>query len=759
MRQRHAHRGSEHREHDDGRSGRQMNETCGCGRQALIAPPGDHVAEAAEQRNGNPERAGGCGCPQYGNVEVDQRGYDDVAAPNTRKTRDQAGAEAQACIGQGTRQTAMGRGSPVREHHAGCQSEKAADEEGQSAVGKQLRHLTTGETAKNEKQSPAAHHGPIHGVASDLRAGRCHGREDDGRKRRCHGHGGGDGKVDPAGIEQEQQRGYDHDSATDAEHAAENAGYESGGRAGQEQRGIERRHADSEQNVQLNLTGTLSMNLYQRIMDASVDHQLDVAFSLPSGARWTHAQLHEAVARCARVLSDAGVEAGDRVTVQVEKSAENIVLYLAVLRIGAVFVPLNTAYTDVELEYFLTDSQPRVLVCDPRRLDSLEAMALRLGVAATFTLGADGRGTLMATLEQSMETAPVRVRADGDLAAIVYTSGTTGRSKGAMLTHDNLFTNAATLRQIWGWQPDDVLLHALPIYHVHGLFVALHCALLEPSPILLLPRFDVDAVLAALPEATVLMGVPTFYVRLLADVRFDRRRCAHMRLFISGSAPLLPETFAAFEARTGQRILERYGMTEAGMITSNPLHGERVAGTVGYPLPDVEVRLRCPEQETVVQEGVGVLEIRGPNVFQGYWQQPERTAAEFREGWFVTGDLAQREADGRVSIVGRHKDLIISGGLNIYPREIEFEINQLPGIDEAAVIGVPHPDFGEAVIALVVASDDWPGEERVIAELRARLAGFKVPRRVLRTAELPRNAMGKVQKALLRDTHAAILSG
>ncbi|TVS12913.1 MAG: malonyl-CoA synthase [Gammaproteobacteria bacterium] len=500
------------------------------------------------------------------------------------------------------------------------------------------------------------------------------------------------------------------------------------------------------------------MNLYQRIFEAADHHQDDVAISLPSGARWTHAALHEAVARCARVLAAAGVEAGDRVTVQVEKSSENIVLYLAVLRIGAIFVPLNTAYTDAELEYFLKDAQPRVLVCDPRRLESLEVMGLRLGVAATFSLGADGRGTLMAALEQSIETAPLRHRGDDDLAAIVYTSGTTGRSKGAMLTHGNLFANAATLRSIWGWQADDVLLHALPIYHVHGLFVALHCALLEPSRILLLPRFDVDAVLAALPEASVLMGVPTFYVRLLADQRFDRSRSEHMRVFISGSAPLLPETFAAFEARTGQRILERYGMTEAGMITSNPLHGERVAGTVGYPLPDVDVRLRCPEQEKVIVEGVGVLEIRGPNVFQGYWQQPERTAAEFREGWFVTGDLAEQGADGRVSIVGRHKDLIISGGLNIYPREIEFEINQLSGIEEAAVVGVPHADFGEAVIALVVAGDDWPGEERVIAELRARLAAFKVPRRVLRTDELPRNAMGKVQKALLRETYAGILS-
>lgn len=495
------------------------------------------------------------------------------------------------------------------------------------------------------------------------------------------------------------------------------------------------------------------MNLYQRIFDAAASQRSAVAFRIPGLGERTHVQLHDAVGRCANVLSDAGVRPGDRVTVQVEKSFENVVLYLAVLRTGGVYMPLNTAYTSAELTYFLDDAEPRVLVCDPARLPDLEPLAVAANVAATLTLAADGSGTLTDLMGRASSHATIAARGGDDLAAIVYTSGTTGRSKGAMLSHGNLFANASTLRRIWGWQPGDVLLHALPIYHVHGLFVALHCAMLEPSPVLLLPRFDVDAVLVALPEASVLMGVPTFYVRLLGDPRFDSACCAHMRLFISGSAPLLPETFAAFEARTGMRILERYGMTEAGMITSNPLDGERIAGTVGHPLPDVEVRLRAPDGGHVDPGGVGVLEIRGPNVFQGYWRQPERTAETFRDGWFITGDLAREDADGRISIVGRHKDLIISGGLNIYPREVEFEIDQLPGIQESAVIGVPHPDFGESVVALVVAREDWPGEAAVIAELRQRLAAFKVPRKVHRVDALPRNAMGKVQKAMLREQY------
>lgn len=500
------------------------------------------------------------------------------------------------------------------------------------------------------------------------------------------------------------------------------------------------------------------MNLYRRMLEAAAGQQDATAIETPGRGRWTHQQLHDAVASCAGVLVAAGVKPGDRVTVQVEKSFENVVLYLAVLRLGAVYMPLNTAYTEAELDYFIGDAEPRVLVCDPGREAALRGLAEQAGLAAVFTLAADGSGSLAVAMNDA-SAAPVCERKPEDLAAIVYTSGTTGRSKGAMLSHGNLWANAATLRQIWGWQADDVLLHALPIYHVHGLFVALHCALLQPSPILLLPRFDVDAVLAALPRASVMMGVPTFYTRLLADDRFDAAACQTMRLFISGSAPLLPEIFEAFERRTGQRILERYGMTEAGMITSNPLRGDRLAGSVGFALPDVSLRLRGPEGEEVAQGSVGVLEIKGPNVFSGYWRQPERTAAEFRDGWFITGDLAEVDAAGRVSIVGRHKDLIISGGLNIYPREIEAELNELTGIEESAVIGVPHPDFGEAVVAIVVTAPDWPGEAAVITALKQRLAGFKVPRRVVVVDALPRNAMGKVQKNLLRESHLQAAEG
>lgn len=500
------------------------------------------------------------------------------------------------------------------------------------------------------------------------------------------------------------------------------------------------------------------MNLYQRMVDAAAGHESAVVVETPGRGAWTNDELHAAVGRCGSVLLAAGVRPGDRVTVQVEKSFENLVLYLAVLRIGAVYMPLNTAYTEAELEYFVGDAEPRVLVCDPQRHAELTELGERMGLSAVFTLDSNGSGTLSDAIGESESVADVCARESDDLAAIVYTSGTTGRSKGAMLSHGNLYANASTLREIWGWQADDVLLHALPIYHVHGLFVALHCALLQPSKVLLLPRFDLDAVLEAMPNSTVMMGVPTFYVRLLADERFDREVCADMRLFISGSAPLLPETFDAFEARSGARILERYGMTEAGMITSNPLHGERVAGTVGFPLPDVEVRLRGTEGEPVEEGGVGVLEIRGPNVFSGYWRQPERTAAEFRDGWFITGDLAEQDAQGRVSIVGRHKDLIISGGLNIYPREVESELNGIAGVEESAVIGVPHADFGEAVMALVVAGEEWPGEAAAIATLKERLAGFKVPRKILKVASLPRNAMGKVQKNLLRNAHLEIFS-
>ena len=455
------------------------------------------------------------------------------------------------------------------------------------------------------------------------------------------------------------------------------------------------------------------------------------------------------------LLQQSGVQKGDRVVVQVEKSIEAVLLYLACLRAGAIYIPLNTAYTPKELGYFLQDATPRLFVCAPDRKDALAPVVRAAGVPVVLSLGAGGEGEL----SEAAATAPaseqvVEVDAD-DLAAILYTSGTTGLSKGAMLSHANLASNAQVLHDYWHWQGDDVLLHALPIFHVHGLFVALHCALLGGSRLIFLPRFDVDEVIARLPEATVLMGVPTFYTRLLERADFTRELCAGMRLFISGSAPLLADTHREFEARTGHRILERYGMTEAGMITSNPYDGERIAGTVGFALPGVSARVADDQGKERPRGEAGVLEIQGPNVFQGYWQMPEKSAEEFRpDGWFITGDIAVMADDGRVSIVGRAKDLIISGGFNVYPKEIESQIDELPGVRESAVIGVPHADFGEGVVAVVVADGNSElSEQSVVEALKDRLARFKQPKRVYIVDELPRNTMGKVQKNVLRDVY------
>jgi malonyl-CoA/methylmalonyl-CoA synthetase len=455
------------------------------------------------------------------------------------------------------------------------------------------------------------------------------------------------------------------------------------------------------------------------------------------------------------LLQQSGVQKGDRVVVQVEKSIEAVLLYLACLRAGAIYIPLNTAYTPKELGYFLQDATPQLFVCAPDKKEALTPVVRAAGVPVVLSLGATGEGELM---EAATAAAPseqiVEVRAD-DLAAILYTSGTTGLSKGAMLSHANLASNAQVLHDYWHWQHEDVLLHALPIFHVHGLFVALHCALLGGSRLIFLPRFDAEQMIARLPEATVMMGVPTFYTRLLERADFGRELCTRMRLFISGSAPLLADTHREFEARTGHRILERYGMTEAGMITSNPYDGERVAGTVGYALPGVSARVADEQGRELPRGEAGVLEITGPNVFQGYWQMPEKSAEEFRaDGWFITGDIAVMADDGRVTIVGRAKDLIISGGFNVYPKEIESQIDELPGVRESAVIGLPHPDFGEGVTAVVV--PDGSGElteQSVVAALSEQLARFKQPKRVFIVDELPRNTMGKVQKNILRDTY------
>ncbi|MAG95725.1 MAG: malonyl-CoA synthase [Alphaproteobacteria bacterium] len=472
------------------------------------------------------------------------------------------------------------------------------------------------------------------------------------------------------------------------------------------------------------------------------------------GRVFSYADLENRSGRLSRLLGALGVRVGDRVLVQVEKSPAAVMLYLACLRHGAVFVPLNTAYTAREVAFFITDAEPAVVVSDPARLEETAELA---GTAHVMTLDVAGQGTLVEGAEGLDGDAPVAELAANDLACILYTSGTTGRSKGAMTSHGNLAANALDLHRIWGFEPADVLLHALPIFHAHGLFVALNTTLLNGSGMLFLPRFEAAEVVRLLPRATLMMGVPTFYTRLLANPDFTAELCHHMRLFISGSAPLLEETFHAFEARTGQRILERYGMTEAGMITSNPLVGERLAGSVGFALPQTEVRVVDEDGRLLGADQTGVLEITGANVFQGYWRLPEKTAEEFRpDGWFITGDLACQDSEGRVTIVGRAKDLVISGGFNVYPKEIELLLDDLDGVAESAVIGLQHTDFGEAVTAVVVADGELPTEAEIIAGLKAELAAYKVPKRVLFIPELPRNAMGKVEKNRLRESYSGL---
>jgi len=496
----------------------------------------------------------------------------------------------------------------------------------------------------------------------------------------------------------------------------------------------------------------MSSNLYGLIRERVQPHLDRPALTDAVGAGPSFRELDELAARFAAVLRRRGVAAGDRVVAQTEKSIGTVALYLACLRIGALYVPLNTAYTDAEVDYFLGDAEPRLFVGlreRPARADQV----VTLGVAT-------GRGLWGEALATPPDYSITECGKD-QVAAIVYTSGTTGRSKGAMLTHGNLASNGLALHRIWGFRDGDVLLHALPVFHVHGLFVALHCALLNASTTIFLPKFDAAEVRRLLPAATVLMGVPTFYTRLLALPGFGAADCRHVRLFISGSAPLLAETHREFAARTGARILERYGMTETGMITSNPLDGERIAGTVGHALPGVDVRVADDAGRPLPPGVTGTVEVRGPNVFAGYWRMPQKTAQEFRpDGYFVTGDLGSLAEDGRLTLVGRAKDLIISGGYNIYPKEIEDALDGLPGVSESAVIGVPHADLGEGVIAVVVPA---PGARLVPGQLLAQLeplvARFKRPRRIFIVDELPRNAMGKVQKAVLRAAHAAALNG
>lgn len=465
--------------------------------------------------------------------------------------------------------------------------------------------------------------------------------------------------------------------------------------------------------------------------------------------------------RIAGRLLELGVKPGDRIAVQVEKSVEAVMLYLATLRVGGIYLPLNTGYTAAELAYFLGDAEPRIFIVDPAAEEAASPLAAAAR-ARVLTLGASsGAGTLLARVEQlDPNFADVPRRGD-DLAAILYTSGTTGRSKGAMLTHRNLHSNAATLMEAWAFGPSDELLHALPIFHTHGLFVAINVSLLAGASIRLLQRFDPADVLRGLKTATVMMGVPTFYTRLLSTPQLDRAATANVRLFISGSAPLLADTHRTWEEATGHRILERYGMTETNMNTSNPYAGDRRPGTVGRALPGVSVRVVDEVTRAPVPSGeIGMIEVRGPNVFSGYWRMPEKTAAELRDdGYFITGDLGRLSDDGYLEIVGRGKDLVITGGLNVYPKEVETEIDALHGVEESAVIGLPDADFGEAVAAVVVRiSGSAITEAQIRAGLSERLARFKVPKQILFVDALPRNAMGKVQKNVLRDRFAGGLS-
>ena len=474
-----------------------------------------------------------------------------------------------------------------------------------------------------------------------------------------------------------------------------------------------------------------------------------------NGTRLSYADVVSLSAKYANALVELGVSPGDRVAVQVEKTPDALMLYLGTVRAGAVFLPLNTAYTPTEIDYFVTDAEPSVFVCDPARRDALFATADKVG-ASLQTLDKDGQGSLRNLASAASATFEDVARDEDDLAAILYTSGTTGRSKGAMLSHENLASNARTLVQYWRFSEDDVLLHALPIFHTHGLFVATNCLLMAGGSILFLPKFDLDAMLRLLPRSTSMMGVPTFYSRLLGSPAFTRDLVAHMRLFISGSAPLSAEVHKEFSARTGHAILERYGMTETNMNTSNPYDGDRLPGTVGFHLPGVGLRIADPHTGKELSQGeVGIIEVKGPNVFKGYWRMPEKTAEEFRvDGYFVTGDMGRIDERGYVSIVGRSKDLIITGGFNVYPAEVEALIDEVPGVAESAVIGVPHADFGEGVVAVVVAK---PGAdltaEGVIAALSEKLARFKQPKRVHVVETLPRNTMGKIQKNVLRDSY------
>ena len=507
----------------------------------------------------------------------------------------------------------------------------------------------------------------------------------------------------------------------------------------------------------MNATG--NANLFSRLFDR-LDDPNRLAIETHDGERITYGDLIARAGQFANVLVARGVKPGDRVAVQVEKSVANLVLYLATVRAGAVYLPLNTAYTLNELDYFITDAEPSLVVCDPAKAEGIRAIAAKVG-ARVEALDSHGKGTLTEAAAKASPDFATVPRGNDDLAAILYTSGTTGRSKGAMLSHDNLASNSLTLVDYWRFTDKDVLIHALPIYHTHGLFVASNVTLFARASMIFLPKLDPDLIVKLMARATVLMGVPTFYTRLLQNPALSRETAKHMRLFVSGSAPLLAETHREWFARTGHAVLERYGMTETNMNTSNPYDGERVPGAVGFPLPGVSARVTDPETGNVLPpDTIGMIEVKGPNVFKGYWRMPEKTKSEFRDdGFFITGDLGKIDDKGYVHIVGRGKDLVISGGFNVYPKEIESEIDAMPGVVESAVIGVPHADFGEGVTALVVKHPDSKVDEATVLKgLEGRLAKFKMPKRVFVVDELPRNTMGKVQKNILRDMYKDIYS-
>lgn len=508
----------------------------------------------------------------------------------------------------------------------------------------------------------------------------------------------------------------------------------------------------------------MNQNLFETFAQTMQARGAANFITTPEGTEYSFADALARTEVIAGALKQLGVEPGDRVAVQVDKSPEAILLYLATLRIGGVYLPLNTGYTADEIGYFLGDAEPALFVCQPAAVEAAKTIAGEKGCPRVETLGTRADGSLMDAVASANPFKDIESRAEDDLAAILYTSGTTGRSKGAMLTHKNLGSNCQSLVQAWRFTQNDRLIHALPIFHTHGLFVACNVTLNVGASLYFMSKFDADTIIAAMPEGTVLMGVPTFYTRLLQDDRLTSELTANMRLFVSGSAPLTADTHQQFQQRTGHAILERYGMTETNMNTSNPYDGDRIAGTVGMPLPGVEIRITDPESdshESLPQGEIGMLEVRGPNVFKGYWRMPEKTRAELLDdGFFITGDLAMIDEHGYVQIVGRDKDLVISGGFNVYPKEVEQVIDQMPEVMESAVIGVPHPDFGEGVTAVVVLLPGQTLEEsQVIQSLAGHLAKFKQPKRVFFVDSLPRNTMGKVQKKQLRDEYKNIYQG